>query len=164
MVFAKTKQAAAELSRQVAQHQADKYYLAICDNKDGSLKAGQKTTLVDHLLKDGKTNTSAVVSEKTAGAKRAELSYQVLAAKGEMALIRVKLETGRHHQIRVQMAQAGHPLLGDQKYGTAENSRENVALCSCCIGFLHPVKKKKMEFEIKPKDGRFTEFTCEIPS
>jgi len=148
MVFAKTKEAAADLSRQIATKTADKYYYAVTDGIPDKAKG----VLEDYLLKDGKTNLSKVVDSKTAGAKRAELSYEVLAENQTQALLRIKLATGRHHQIRVQMANAGCALVGDRKYNFKENIKagnQPMCLCSYKLGFLHPVTKKKMIFEIE---------------
>ncbi len=147
MVFAKTKEAAADLSKQVSTKRADKYYYAVTDGVPDKSKG----TLEDYLLRDGKTNLSKVVSSKETGAKRAELSYEVLAKTDEKALLNIKLATGRHHQIRVQMAHAGWPLVGDRKYNFKANmtaGSEPMGLCSYKLGFHHPVTKKKLEFEI----------------
>ena len=147
MVFAKTKEAAADLSKQVATKLADKYYYAVTDG----VPEKSKGTLEDYLLRDGKTNLSKVVSSKENGAKRAELSYEVITKTATKALLNVKLATGRHHQIRVQMAHAGWPLVGDRKYNFKANMKtgnEPMGLCSYKLGFNHPVTKKKLEFEI----------------
>lgn len=148
MVFAKTKEVAADLSRQVATKAADKYYYAVTDGVPDK-KSGN---LEDYLLRDGKTNTSKVVSRQTNGAKRAELSYEILEQNEIKALLKIKLATGRHHQIRVQMANAGWPLVGDRKYNFKENMKQNreaMCLCSYKLAFTHPVTRKKMEFEIE---------------
>jgi len=147
MVFAKTKEGAADLSKQVATKMADKYYYAVTDGVPEKAKG----TLEDYLLRDGKTNLSKVVTNKENGAKRAELSYEVLAKTDVKALLNIKLATGRHHQIRVQMANAGWPLVGDRKYNFKANMKvgnEPMGLCSYKLGFIHPMMKKKMEFEI----------------
>ncbi len=147
MVFAKTKEAAASLGRQIAARAADKCYYAMVEGEPPR----KKGTLVDELLRDGKTNTSSVVAHGTCGAKRAELSYEVLEASGTRAVLRIKLATGRHHQIRVQLANAGMPIVGDRKYNFRENlcrTNRPLLLCSYRIGFRHPVTHRKMEFEI----------------
>lgn len=148
MVFAKTKEAAADLSKQVATKAADKFYYAVTDGLPDK-KAG---TLEDYLLRDGKSNLSKVVTSHTSGAKRAELSYEILEKSSTQALLKIKLATGRHHQIRVQMANAGWPLVGDRKYNFKENMNpgsRQMCLCSYKLAFTHPVTKKKMEFEIE---------------
>lgn len=161
LVFAKTKEAAAKLSDQSARHEMDKYYRAVVQNT-GEIKLSEGSTgeQIDFLLKDAKLNSSKVVPEGTKGAKKAVLSYRVLYTKGELAELEIKLQTGRHHQIRVQMAHAGFPLVGDQKYGglsasSIEGAGKNIALCSVKIGFSHPKTGEKMEFQIEPENETF---------
>ena len=148
MVFAKTKEAAAHLSRQIASKTADKYYYAVTDG----IPEKQSGKLTDYLLRDGRTNFSRVVPDNTQGAKRAELSYEVLEQKDGRALVRILLGTGRHHQIRVQFAHAGTPLVGDRKYNFKENicqTGDVLMLCSYKLAFVHPVTKKKLVFEME---------------
>ena len=148
MVFAKTKEAAADLSRQVQTKMADKFYYAVTDG----VPEQKKGTLEDYLLRDGKTNTSKVVSKSTEGAKSARLDYEVTAQNKTNAILRIRLDTGRHHQIRVQLANAGIPIVGDAKYNfkeTMTRSGNGLLLCSYKIGFKHPKTHKKMEFEIR---------------
>ena len=147
MVFAKTKQAAANLSGQIREKQANKYYYAVVCGKPKEKQA----RLVDYLKKDGKNNTSFVVPKETKGAKRAELLYKVLQQKENKSLLCIDLKTGRHHQIRVQLAHAGFPIVGDRKYNFKENMQHfsnELCLCSYKISFRHPRTKKKMDFEI----------------
>lgn len=147
MVFAKTREAAADLSKQIQTKKTDKYYYAMVDGKPEK-KHG---ILEDYLLRDGKTNTSAVVDKGRAQAKRAELSYDLLESNGKNSILRIKLETGRHHQIRVQLAHAGIPIVGDKKYNFKENlqpSGRGLLLCSYKISFRHPQTHKTQEFEI----------------
>ena len=147
MVFAKTKETVADLSRQVSAKAADKFYYAMVDG----VPEKKKDSLEDYLLKDGKSNTSKVVRKETADAKRAALSYEVLETNGKQSILKIKLETGRHHQIRVQLSNAGWPIVGDRKYNFKETmtpSGIGLALCSYKIGFVHPKTRRKMEFEI----------------
>lgn len=169
MVFAKTRRAAADLSSQVSDRRIQKEYMAVVchtddrgdaqpspDDKEAKYTEADDGSLWyelhDYLIKDGKENTSKVVPKGTPGAKAASLSYTVLQhnAKTNRSLIRIRLETGRHHQIRVQFAHAGMPLYADTKYGRPlpDGIRRPVALCSCKIGFTHPSTGKKMEFEL----------------
>ena len=113
--------------------------------------------LEDYLKKDGRTNMSAVVAEGTPGAKKARLSYQVIHEETERFLIKIKLDTGRHHQIRVQMAHAGMPLTGDRKYGGTTDTA--LGLCACSLTFLYPGSRKKMHFKVKPKGEAFKSFS-----
>ncbi len=147
IAFAKTKEAASEISRQMAVRLTGKYYYAMTDG----IVSKKKGTLEDYLLRDGRTNTSAVVSKGTAGAKLARLSYQVTEQGNGRSILKIWLETGRHHQIRVQLAHAGYPIVGDKKYNFRENiasSGQKLALCSYKISFRHPKTHKKLEFEI----------------
>lgn len=147
MLFAKTKEAAADFSRQISSGLADKYYYAVTDG----VPKQRKGILEHYLLRDGKKNTSAVVEKGTAEAKRAALSYEVIEQNGVHAILNIRLETGRHHQIRVQLAHAGFPIVGDKKYNFKENmnaSGSALLLCSYKIGFRHPKTRRKLEFEI----------------
>ncbi len=157
MAFARTKHAASSLSRQVREGGVGKRYLALTE---GEWEAPEGV-LEDFLLRDGRANASRVVPEGTAGAKRARLFYKVEKivdapnGQGKESLLDVRLETGRHHQIRVQTAHAGHPIVGDGKYGTggAERSR-GLALCSVEIRFAHPATGRACVFRVEPK-GRW---------
>lgn len=152
MVFAKTPFAAGNLSEQVTDGRMKKHYLALLCGKPTE----DSGKLVDYLLKDGRTNTSSVVTEYTKDAKRAELNYQVLKRNDETTLAEVELITGRHHQIRVQMANAGWPLYGDTKYNPQfQETAEYVqtALCAYKLSFVHPKSKKVMEFCIEPDNS-----------
>ncbi len=152
MVFAKTPFAAGALSEQVTDGRMKKHYLALLCGKP----AEDSGKLVDYLVKDGRTNTSSVVKEQNKDAKRAELNYQVLKRYEETTLVEVELITGRHHQIRVQMANAGWPLYGDTKYNPRfQDVTEHVqtALCAYKLSFVHPKTKKVMEFCIEPDNS-----------
>ncbi len=149
MVFAKNQKAAAALSKQVTDGTMKKHYLALVCGKP-SEKEG---TLVDYIQKDGRSNTSKVVPKGTKDAKRSELNYKVLKEDEETALLEIELLTGRHHQIRVQMANAGWPLYGDTKYNPAfakTTGYVQTALCAYKLSFVHPKTEKRMEFTIEP--------------
>ncbi len=173
MVFAKNPQAAAVLSRQVRDRAVEKEYLALVE---GSFEEPEGV-LEDYLLRDGKTNTSKVVPKGTKGAKLARLSYQakkkitdaeklsdILIAgcpSQTASLVSVCLDTGRHHQIRVQMAHAGHPLIGDKKYNkNCPKGYLPIGLCSVRTSFSHPVTGQRMEFCVQPKGKLFEELEC----
>lgn len=99
---------------------------------------------------DGKTNTTRVVCAETKGAKQARLSYEVIESNDYRAVLKVQLDTGRPHQIRVQLSNAGWPIVGDRKYNQKESAKEaGLKLCSYKIGFIHPATKNRMEFEIE---------------
>lgn len=144
MVFAKTRAAAASLSAQAADGRMCKKYIAIACGKPMETEG----RLVDHLLRDGRTNTSSVVPKETKGAKRSELAYRVLDEREGLTLLEITLLTGRHHQIRVQLSHAGLPLAGDRKYnfGPGAERFPSVALAACQLSFLHPATGKRMEY------------------
>ena len=152
MVFAKTPFAAGSLSEQVTDGRMKKHYLALLCGKPET----DEGTLVDYLVKDGRTNTSSVAKAGEKDAKRSELNYKVLKRSEETTLVEVELITGRHHQIRVQMSNAGWPLYGDTKYNPAfQETKEHVqtALCAYQLSFVHPKSKKVMEFSIEPDNS-----------
>ena len=143
IVFAKTPAAAKELSRQLTSSGFGKYYFAIVEGKPEK----DSDTLEDYLVKDRRTNSSRVCAKGTAGAKLARLSYRVLDSRNGRSLLEIHLDTGRHHQIRVQMAHLGCPLIGDRKYGQKE-STEPLRLCACKLKFRHPKDGREMCFEL----------------
>lgn len=173
IVFAKEQRSAAELCRQMTADEMGKYYDAVVCGR----KIPPKGELTDFLLKDSRTNTSGVVSKETKGAKLARLIYEVR-TKSECKVdqriepcllghVRIHLLTGRHHQIRVQMANAGMPLLGDYKYGNPDTKElsENlqireIALCASELYFRHPVTGRKLEFRIEPQ-GKVFRMMCQ---
>lgn len=164
LVFAKTKQAAAELSRQMTAGSMAKRYLAVTSG----MPKEESGILEDYLKKDSRANSSSVVSATTPEAKKARLSYKMVQKcvetklpTGNKNLIYICLETGRHHQIRVQMANAGMPLIGDRKYNTQEQTTLPLGLCSFQLEFKHPKNKKKMKFEIFPSGEAFEGFEKE---
>ncbi len=161
LLFAKNKETAANLSRQITDNTIQKYYYALVlgtpEQQQGELR--------DYLLQDMRGNQSKVVAAGTKDAKEACLQYQVMGQQEEISLIKVKLKTGRHHQIRVQMSHAGMPLIGDNKYGnekSKEKSRQmncqHIALCACLLEFIHPRTKEKKTFEIQPLNQVFSPF------
>ena len=154
LVFAKTPFAAKELNKGMQGAGFGKYYKAVVCGIPNEKKA----VLEDYLVKDGKTNTSRVGKKDEAEAKKAVLAYEVIQQTDDKALLKIKLETGRHHQIRVQMSNMGCPIWGDTKYNSAENvdkSWKNIALCAYHLEFVHPKTKKKMVFEIEPEGEGF---------
>ena len=141
MVYARTKQAAAALSRAVQEGTMVKEYVALVHGTPET--TGDWT---DYLLKDMKKNKVFVVDRPRKGVKDARLTYQRL-SDTDPALVRIRLYTGRSHQIRVQFASRKHPLVGDHKYGAKDEHKEPM-LFSCCLTF--PWKGKELRFEHLP--------------
>ncbi len=154
VVFARNSKSAASLSAQVQDGRMKKYYHAVTCG----IPEKESDRLVHYLKKNGRTNLSEAVSPKTAGAKKAELQYCILKEKEDLALVEIDLFTGRHHQIRVQMAANGTPLYGDQKYNPKAQKGEMIALCAYRLQFIHPATGKKMEFTVQPSGGAFDLF------
>ena len=145
MVFARHSKAAAGLSRAVQEKQLKKEYFAILSGVPGE-KEGE---LTDYLFKDSRKGKVFAVSRPRKGVRDARLTYRVLWQDGENALVRVALDTGRTHQIRVQFSSRGMPLWGDGKYGS--RVKGELALFSCGLGFPHPKTGKPMTFEARPQ-------------
>ena len=142
MVYAKTKKAASELSKQAGDRTMKKTYLAFIhgtpEEKSGMLE--------DLLFFDKSKNKSFVVKKERRGVKKALLNYKVVSEKDGNSLVEVELLTGRTHQIRVQFASRKMPLYGDRRYGAKDESRI-IALWSKEISFLHPATGERMKFE-----------------
>ena len=152
MVLAKNKDAAAVLSKEMGSDDFLKIYKARVLKPNDFVRRGK---LTDYLVKDAKTNTSHVASLDEKGAKKAVLSYETLDEDESLAELLIKLETGRHHQIRLQLSHAGMPILGDQKYGTEESKRVADELSRLVrrlraveLSFKHPVTHKELHFTI----------------
>lgn len=143
MVFAKTSKAASRLSEQVRNKTFKKEYLAIVDGKL-DVKSG---ILEDYLVKNEKNNSSKVTNKETKNAKYAKLDYEVLKYNKEinLSVLRILLHTGRHHQIRVQLANMGHSICGDQKYGTRGRGKQ-ISLWAYKLTIEHPITKESMTF------------------
>lgn len=150
MVFAKTSKAASRISNSIREGDFKKEYVAAITGKMEG-----RAELQNYLFKDERTNTSSVVQETKKNAKLARLEYNVIGHtvynNKAYTYVRIKLYTGRHHQIRVQFSNINHPLYGDVKYGGIKG---DLALIACSLKFIHPTKDEYMEFEYMPeRDG-----------
>ena len=170
LVFAKTKEAAAALTSQLARGELKKrYYAVVCGQPPND-----QGELVDYLYKD-KNQRAQILSPADSHfkeARRAVLHYRICQkiAFGDfrLSLAEISIETGRFHQIRAQMAHAGMPLLGDVKYGNEESFQAaeklgigSAALCAFDISLRHPVTKRPMHFQIRPGAKAFSFFEIE---
>jgi len=145
MIFARTSKAASRLSNYIREGDFKKEYLAVVCKK---LEVGKTEILENYLVKDERNNISQVVDKDVKGAKLAKLEYTVVGNIGEYSYIRVKLYTGRHHQIRVQMSNIGCPLYGDIKYG---GKKGKLALFAAHLETYHPTKDEMLVFDLLPE-------------
>ena len=148
MVLARSAAAASELSRQIREDQFTKEYLAVVH---GCPKP-ESGTLTDLLYRDKARRMTMVASHPGKSVQEAVLDYQVLHCAGDISRVKVHLRTGRTHQIRVQFASRGMPLVGERKYATLDDPCE-IALWSHKIGFFHPATGERVEFSQEPPGG-----------
>ena len=148
MVFAKTSKAASRLSKDIRENNFNKNYLAIVHGKVND------DTYQDYILK--KDDFSSKIDKN---GKLAILSFKLLEYNEDrdISLVDIKLETGRHHQIRVQFSSRGHALIGDKRYGN--DNYKTLGLCAYHIEFMHPVKKEIMAFTRYPHEDIWN-FKC----
>ena len=139
MIFAKTSKCASRLSDQIRLNKFNKIYNAVVE---GTVKEEEKLT--DYLLKDTKNNIVRVDKN----GKESVLYYRKIKTIDNLNLIEIKLETGRSHQIRVQMSHNGNPLFGDQKYNKNSKVGEQLALFAKKLEFYHPITNELLTFEI----------------
>ncbi len=149
MVFSKNPNVTGKLSAAIAERNFTKEYITVVHNCPEEPQGIYK----DLLFKDSSKNKSFVVARPRKGVKEASLEYVLLDAKttdkGDISLVRIKLHTGRTHQIRVQFSSRKMPLLGDGKYGSTDKDCE-IALWSYRLAFIHPLKKKEIDFSKEP--------------
>ena len=143
MVLACTKRAAGDLSQQIREGLFEKEYLAVCHGVP-PVSAG---SMRDLLGRDAATHTTHVAETTGKDVREAVLDYETLAVYNDMSLVKIRLVTGRTHQIRVQFASRGFPLIGDHKYGSKDEATAPM-LFSCCLTF--PWKGSEMRFEKLP--------------
>lgn len=157
LCFARTSKAAARLSAQITEGTLKREYAAVVEGR-----AKESATLRDILVKDEQSNMVRVVPGYLKQGKQAVLSYRCAGLREEQGLVAVKLETGRAHQIRVQMANAGLPLWGDNRYGKGKPGQQ-IALWGMRLSLLHPITGKQMVFVALPDDkGIWTEWRKEL--
>lgn len=145
MVLARNAGAASELSRQIREDQFRKEYLAVVHGAP-EYDVGK---FYDLLLRDKARKMTMVAIEPGKGVQEAILTYQVICKTEEFSRVRIQLQTGRTHQIRVQFASRGLPLVGERKYSTLEDPCE-IALWSYRLAFAHPKTGEPMEFMLEP--------------
>lgn len=172
LVFAKNQKAAAQLTAQLQKQGQGgnlnkQYYAVVCGKT-----TQDQGRLVDYMYKN-RENMAVIVNKPEGEAKQAILEYRMVSqmqpdeAQGRtLHLADIHILTGRFHQIRAQMAHAGMPLLGDAKYAPGDVAElakslgvQTVALCAYRLDLVHPVTKKEMHFEVKPRGKSFAYFS-----
>lgn len=145
MVLARTQEAASELSRQIRDGEFEKEYLAVVHGHPEA----QEGTYRDLLLRSKPERKTYVVTRPGKGVQEAILDYWVLARTDTLSRVRIRLQTGRTHQIRAQFSSRELPLVGDRKYSLLPDECE-IALWSWKLGFVHPQTREKMQFSLEP--------------
>lgn len=150
VVFAKTSKALSRMTVMIQRHEIQKTYWALCK----AAPPAEEGTLTDWLLRNEKQNKSYVVAPGTDRAKEAILDYRLIGiTKGGYHLLEIDLHTGRHHQIRCQLAHIGCVIRGDLKYGAARNNPDgSISLHARQINFVHPVRKEPLTIVAPPPD------------
>lgn len=152
LVFAKTSAAARSLNKQLQSFGFGKHYLAVLS----VVPKEPETDLEDYMVKDGHANISRVCTPDIPGAKLARLHYKMIGVHDSFALAEITLDTGRHHQIRVQMAHIGCPIMGDTKYGPASSGTPHspagqLQLYAVNLNFRHPATNIPLSFHHTPQ-------------
>ena len=158
MLLARRKKTAADLGKQVMERGLGKEYLAVVHG----CPEERSVTLRDYLHRDKAKRMSFVVPEGSPESQEAVLDYEVLGEKRGLSLVRIRLHTGRTHQIRVQFSSRGFPLYGDKKYGLGEDG--GIALWSARLQFTHPKTGQEMDISKAPKSVEYpwSEFEKEL--
>ncbi len=144
VIFAKTSKALSRLNKMLVDKTIQKTYWAVVQDRVELTE----NTLVNYLRKNEKNNKASVYDAETEGTKKAVLHYKVIKYLDKYTLLEIDLETGRHHQIRSQLAHLGHPVKGDVKYGFKRpNADAGIHLHARRLSLVHPVSKELLEIE-----------------
>jgi len=155
VVFARTDKALSRMNEIFRSRDVQKVYWAIVERRP----AREEGKLINWLNKNEKQNKSYVVKDGTAGALRAELDYKLLASSDKYDLLEVQLHTGRHHQIRCQLANMGCIIKGDLKYGAKRSNPDaSISLHARSISFTHPVKGERVEIVAPVPDDKLWQY------
>ena len=144
LILAKTSRALSRMNKMLVERKILKKYIAVVEKKP----IRKKNTLINFLKKNQKQNKSYIVDETTKDSKKAILHYTTLKELDNYSLLEISLETGRHHQIRVQLSNIGCSIKGDLKYGSKRsNSDKSICLHANEISFIHPVSKNEIKIK-----------------
>jgi 23S rRNA pseudouridine1911/1915/1917 synthase len=155
VIFARTSKSLSRMNEMFRNNEVKKYYWAITCKQPQP----EEAILTDYLEKNEKLNKSFITSNHSERAKKASLAYRLLATSDNYFLVEIELFTGRHHQIRTQLANIGCPIKGDLKYGaTASNKDASISLHARKVSFSHPVKKEELTLTATPPDDPLWNF------
>jgi 23S rRNA pseudouridine1911/1915/1917 synthase len=144
LILAKTSKALSRMNKMLVERKILKKYIAVVEKKP----IRKKNTLINFLKKNQKQNKSYIVDETTKDSKKAILHYTTIKELDNYSLLEISLETGRHHQIRVQLSNIGCSIKGDLKYGSKRsNSDKSICLHANEISFIHPVSKNEIKIK-----------------
>lgn len=147
IILAKTSKGLSRLNEVFREGKIEKYYLAVVKNRPPK----EKDTLVHYILKNEKNNTSKAHTKPVAGGQEAKLEYEIMATSDNYTLLKIKLHTGRHHQIRAQLSAIGCPIKGDLKYGFDRSNKAGfIHLHSFMLEFEQPIKNEKLKISAWP--------------
>jgi 23S rRNA pseudouridine1911/1915/1917 synthase len=149
VLFAKTAKALSRMNEAFKNKKVQKNYLALVHGNTEF----EKITLKNWIKKNSKLNKSFIVKENSKNAQEAILHAKKLAVKGNVSLLHIKLETGRHHQIRCQLAHIGHPIVGDSKYGSFISTGVAIYLHAFQVTFKHPINNEKVNLCVYPPEN-----------
>ncbi len=152
LVLARTSKAASRLSAQLREQTVTKRYLALVE---GQFRGGAEPwqTLTDQVAKNESRHCMEVVPSGYSGSQLARLRVRPIVVASGRSLVEVELETGRKHQIRLQLAHAGHAILGDRKYGSQRHFSPGIALHCVQLAFQHPTQATRLQFTAQPPDS-----------
>jgi len=149
VIFARTSKALSRLNKMFSEQRIHKTYLAVVNNKPPKIK----DTITHYLVRNRKQNKSYAYDNKVKNAKKSNLTYELIGNSDKFYLLKIQLHTGRHHQIRAQLAKLGCFIKGDLKYGfPRSNPDAGIHLHSYKVEFIHPVKKDPVKIIAKPPD------------
>lgn len=155
LILAKTSKALSRMNKMLVERKILKKYLAIVEKKP----IRKKNTLINFLKKNQKQNKSYIVDQTTKDSKKAILHYTTLKELDNYSLLEISLETGRHHQIRVQLSNIGCFIKGDLKYGSKRsNSDKSICLHANEISFIHPVSKNEIKIKANTPENNIWKY------
>ncbi len=147
VIFARTSKALSRMNASFRDDTIKKIYWAIVKNRPEP----EESVLVNYLVRNAKQNKSYCYEKETKDSKRSELRYRLIASSDTYYLLEIDLKTGRHHQIRTQLAAIGCPVKGDLKYGFPRSNRDGgISLHARCISFTHPISKEEINIIADP--------------